>query len=73
MDGKVIHRIPVDNPGTFNNVKVFAGDNFYAAADASFKNLVWENLLVPEYLFHPNTPTIVSLENKTTIFIKNFN
>ena len=27
----------------FKDVKVFAGDNFYAAADANYKNLIWEN------------------------------
>ena len=40
---------------------VFAGDNFNPAADASYKNLVWENLPVPDILFHVYTPAIVSL------------
>ena len=31
------------DPRTFQNVRVLAGDNFYPAADASFRNLVWEN------------------------------
>ena len=29
---------------TFQNVKVFVGDNFHIAANASYKNLVWENI-----------------------------
>ena len=47
---------------TFNDVKVFAGDKFYPASDASYKNLVWENLPVPDILFNVDTPTIVSIE-----------
>ena len=31
------------NPQSFEDVKVFAGDNFYPAADASYMNLKWEN------------------------------
>ena len=46
----------------FKNVKVFAGDNFYPAADASYKNLVWENLPFPDILLSMYTPAIVSLE-----------
>ena len=48
------------NPKTFNDVKVFAGDKFAPASDASYKNLVWENLPVPD--IHVDTPTIVSIE-----------
>ena len=48
------------NPKTFNDVKVFAGVS--PASDASYKNLVWENLPVPDILFHADTPTIVSIE-----------
>ena len=47
---------------TFNDVKVFAGDNFAPASDASYKNLVWENLPDPDILFNVYTPTIVSIK-----------
>ena len=30
-------------PRTFQDVRVFAGDNFYPAADASYRNLIWES------------------------------
>ena len=41
----------------YTDVKVLAGDN--TAADASYRNLVWENL--PDIVFHAYTPPIVSL------------
>ena len=34
------------NPKTFTNVRVFAGDKFKPAADASYRNLSWENFHV---------------------------
>jgi len=43
IDGVKVNDIKNSNPRTFSNVKVFAGDNFYPAADASYKNLVWES------------------------------
>ena len=30
------------NPQSFEDVKVFTGDNFHTAADATYKNLIWE-------------------------------
>ena len=30
------------NDFRFQDVKVFAGDNFYPPADADYKNLIWE-------------------------------
>ena len=30
------------NPILFEDVNVFAGDNFYPAAEADYKNLIWE-------------------------------
>ena len=30
------------NPRTFEDVRVFAGDNFYPATDAIYRHLVWE-------------------------------
>ena len=46
-------------PVTYYDVTVFSGDA--NAADASYKNLIWENLPAPEILFHVGTPAIVSL------------
>ena len=43
IDGKEAHKVENKDPRTFKDVKVFAGDNFYIASDASYKNLVWEN------------------------------
>ena len=50
------------NPKAFSDVKVFAGDRFYPASDASYKNLVWENLPVPDILLEVDTPAIVSVD-----------
>ena len=52
---------------TFDDVKVFAGDGYYVPSDASYKNLVWENLPVPDILFNMYTPALVSLGNKILI------
>ena len=43
IDGKEAHKVENKDPRIFKDVKVFAGDNFYIASDASYKNLVWEN------------------------------
>ena len=32
------------NPQSFKDVKLFVGDNFYTATDASYKNLIWESI-----------------------------
>ena len=61
IDGKLIYSFPLFNPMIFNDVKVFAGDDYYEPSDASYKNLVWENILVPDILVHVYTPAIVSL------------
>ena len=60
IDGKMIHFIPLLIQETFSKVKVFAGNNLHDPADASYRNLFWENLPVPDYLFHMYTPSIVS-------------
>ena len=71
IDGNLIHNISLPSPFLIDenqnpmlkNVKVFAGDNYYPGeANASYKNLFWENL--PDILFDVYTPTIVSLEIK---------
>ena len=63
IDGKLIYSFPLFNPMIFNDVKVFAGDDIDSPSDASYKNLVWENLPLPDFLFNFYTPAIVSLEN----------
>ena len=60
---------PLLNPMTFDDVKVFAGDDYYEPSDASYKNLVWENLPVPDILFNVYTPSIVSLWKRIIIII----
>ena len=53
---------------TFNKVKVFAAETVHTilpAADASYKNLVWENIPLPDILLNMYTPAIVSLKNKS--------
>ena len=32
------------DPRAFKDVTVFAGDKFFPAADATYKNLIWENI-----------------------------
>ena len=44
IDGNEFHKVENKDPKTFEDVKVFAGNNFMPAADASYRNLVWENL-----------------------------
>ena len=63
IDGKLIHKILISKIRTFNGVKVFAGDNLWPAADASYRNLLWENLPTPDFMPHLYTPTIVSLRS----------
>ena len=60
IDGKLIHSFTLLHlaPVTYYDVTVFSGD-----ADASYKNLIWENLPAPEILFHVGTPAIVSLSS----------
>ena len=41
----MVHNIENTNPKTFTNVRVFAGDK-KPAADASYRNLLWENFPV---------------------------
>ena len=52
---------------TFNEMNVYAGINQallnYPLSNASYKNLVWENLPVPDILHNVYTPAIVRLEN----------
>ena len=42
IDEQEVYRAENTDPRTFRDVKVFASDNFHPAADARYKNLVWE-------------------------------
>ena len=44
VDGKQIRSVENKDPRAFKDVKVFAGDNFNHASDASYRNLIWENI-----------------------------
>ena len=46
INGREVHSIENTNPKTFTNVIVLAGDNSKPAADASYRNLSWENFHV---------------------------
>ena len=43
INGEEIKNVENTNPQSFQNVKVFAGDKFKPACDASYKNLIWKN------------------------------
>ena len=40
----MVYTVENTNPQSFTDVKVFTGDNFYPASDATYKNLIWENI-----------------------------
>ena len=42
VDGIKIQSVEIKAPKSYKDVKVFAGDDFYPEADASYKNLIWE-------------------------------
>ena len=44
INGVEIRNVENTNPQSFKDVKLFVGDNFYTATDASYKNLMWENI-----------------------------
>ena len=44
IDGIKIRSVENKDPRTFKNVQIFAGDNFYNPAGATYKNLEYENL-----------------------------
>ena len=44
INGVEIRNVENTNPQSFKDVKLFVGDNFYTATDASYKNLIWENI-----------------------------
>ena len=44
IDGVEITNMENTNPQSFQDVKVFMGDNFHTATDATYNNLMWENI-----------------------------
>ena len=44
IDNKEINRLENNDPKTFENVKIFAGDSFNDPAGARFKNLQYDNI-----------------------------
>ena len=61
IDGDLIHQVLNTKLRTFRDVKVFAGDYFHPAADASYKNLIWNNLPTTTI-----TTTLADMEEVTT-------
>ena len=43
INGEEIKNVENSNPQSFKDVRVFAGDKFHRARDASYKNLIWKN------------------------------
>ena len=41
IDGELIDSVPNTDARVFNDVKVFAGDDFYPPTDGSYSNLIW--------------------------------
>ena len=52
INGEEIKNVENTNPQTFKDVKVFAGEKFTPACDASYKNLNWKNS--GKYKLHTN-------------------
>ena len=44
INGVEIRNAENTNPQSFEDVKVFMGDNFHTATDATYNNLMWENI-----------------------------
>ena len=44
IDGSPVFSVENTDPREFDNVKVFAADNFHHAANASYRNFVWKKL-----------------------------
>ena len=52
LDGTTIHSVDNSDARVFNDVRVLAGDDFAPEADATYKNLVWENLQSKHLIFY---------------------
>ena len=48
IDGKEINRLENNDPKSFENVRIYAGDSFNDPANASLKNLKYEK--IPEFV-----------------------
>ena len=44
VNAEEIHSVVNTYPKYYDNVKVFAGNNFHPPANGSYRNLIWENL-----------------------------
>merc|ERR1711874_417440 len=44
VDGDEIKNVENTNPQSFEDVKVYAGGKFNPASDATYRNLIWENI-----------------------------
>ena len=44
IDNEEINRLENNDPRSFENVRIFAGDSFNDPANARFKNLKYENI-----------------------------
>ena len=50
INGAEVESVENTEPKTVTNVRVFAGDKFKPAADASYRNLVWETFHIDHRL-----------------------
>ena len=50
INGAEVESVENTEPKTVTNVRVFAGDKFKPAADASYRNLVWETFPIDHRL-----------------------
>ena len=50
INGAEVESVENTEPKTVTNVRVFAGDKFKPAADASYRNLVWETFHIEHRL-----------------------
>ena len=50
INGAEVESVENTEPKTMTNVRVFAGDKFKPAADASYRNLVWETFHIDHRL-----------------------
>ena len=52
IDGSPVFSVENTDPREFDNVKVFTADNFQPAANASYRNLVWNKLPGKNVVIH---------------------
>ena len=62
IDNEEINRLENNDPKSFENVKIYAGDSFNDPANARFKNLKYENI-------EENPSTIGNIDKYNKIFL----